>query len=152
MVKVVQIYPPGYEVSRLLCVVHSPLLPSCCLQSSYHIIGPFNDICNAGIFWKSSLPLPLPLQQHNPLQQQQPLQQQNPACLLPHLHIVNCLNINITEPSAVLQSVWNIKSAPIVRATYLLEKYLEERIIATYLLLLQQPIYYFSFCSNLLAS
>ena len=41
--------------------------------------------------------------------------------------------------------MWNIKSAPIVRATYLLEKYLEERIIATYLLLLQQPIYYFSF-------
>ena len=39
-----------------------------------------------------------------------------------------------------------------VRATYLLEKYLEERIIATYLLLLQQPIYYFSFWGNLLAS
>ena len=74
------------------------------------------------------------------------------ARMFPHMHIVNCLNINITEPSAVLQSVWNIKSAPIVRATYLLEKYLEERIIATYLLLLQQPIYYFSFCSNLLAS
>ena len=39
----------------------------------------------------------------------------------------------------------NIDSAPTVRATYLLEKKLEERIIATYFLLLQQPIYYSSF-------
>ena len=46
----------------------------------------------------------------------------------------------------------NIDSAPTVRATYLLEKYLEERIIATYLTLLQQPIYDSSFCGNLLAS
>ena len=45
-----------------------------------------------------------------------------------------------------------IEPAPTVRATYLLVKCLEERIIATYLLLLQQLIHYFSFCGNLLAS
>ena len=148
MVKVVQIYPPGYEVSCLLCVektLKSTVRSSPPAASNRHInYQPLQK--------HNPLQQQQPLQQHNPLQQQQPLQQQNPACLLPHLHIVNCLNINITEPSAVLQSVWNIKSAPIVRATYLLEKQLEERIIATYLLLLQQPIYYFSFCGNLLAS
>ena len=46
----------------------------------------------------------------------------------------------------------NIDSAPTVRATYLLVMCLEEKIIATYLLLLQQPIYYSSFWGNLLAS
>ena len=46
----------------------------------------------------------------------------------------------------------NIDSAPTVRATYLLEKWLEERIIATYFTLPQQPIYHSYFCGNLLAS
>ena len=41
---------------------------------------------------------------------------------------------------------------PTVRATYLLVKCLEERIIATYFTLIQQPIYHLSFCGNLLAS
>ena len=45
-----------------------------------------------------------------------------------------------------------MKSAPTVRATYLLEICLEERIIATYFTLLRQPNYHFSFCGNLLAS
>ena len=48
--------------------------------------------------------------------------------------------------------MWNIDSAPTVRATYLLEMCLEQRIIATYFTLPQQPIYHSSFCGNLLAS
>ena len=41
---------------------------------------------------------------------------------------------------------------PTVRATYLLVKCLEERIIASYFTLIQQPIYHLSFWGNLLAS
>ena len=48
--------------------------------------------------------------------------------------------------------MWKVEPAPTVRATYLLETWLEERIIATYFTLFQQPINHSSFCSNLLAS
>ena len=45
--------------------------------------------------------------------------------------------------------MWNVEPTPTVRATYLLVKCLEERIIATYFTLIQQPIYHLSFCGNL---
>ena len=57
------------------------------------------------------------------------------------LQIDHFLNSEKNKLKYFIQSVRNIDSAPTVRATYLLEKQLEERIIATYFLLPQQPIY-----------